>query len=261
MTGHVPGAPAPWKPWPTISRTVLHRTLPRRPAGRAGGLAPELLATAAARRRPPALAASRPWPARPSGRDRRPNAGRAPPGLPAPGRVGGGSGPPVLVRKEKVRPPADEPARRRSWPPRCASQRRAPPAAARVHEVDAHHGQVLGAGGEHRDAGPGGAQDLGLAQQRAGDQPPHPAFQPLGGPPRPVRDHAGHGGEHPDLVQPGPGQRPQRRGRADPPVHLLAPVDDRGCIQPGIEQDATTASGSGTTGAPGRPQHPRRPVA
>jgi hypothetical protein len=38
------------------------------------------------------------------------------------------------------------------------------PAAARVHQVDPHRGQVLRAGSEHRDPGSGGPQHLSLAQ-------------------------------------------------------------------------------------------------
>jgi hypothetical protein len=99
-------------------------------------------------------------------------------------------------------------------------------AAARVHDVGPHRGQVLGARGEHRDPGAAGAQHRSLAQQRPGDQPPHAAFQPLGGPGWPAGHQAGHGREDVDLIQAGLGQGLQRRGRAHAAVHVAAAVDD-----------------------------------
>ncbi len=45
-----------------------------------------------------------------------------------------------------------------------------------------------------------------------------------------------------------------------PPSTYSRPSMSAGAYQPGMEQDATTASASGTTGAPARPNITRRPV-
>ncbi len=144
-------------------------------------------------------------------------------------------------------------------------------AAARVHDVGSHRGQVLGARGEHRDPDAAGAQRRRLAEQRPGDQAAgRGVLQPLGGPGRPAGHQAWPWAQG---RRPRPGQAwardLQRRGRAHATVHasggrrLVRPAS----YQPGMEQDATcTASASGTRGGArsartspgGRCRSPRR---
>ena len=148
---------------------------------------------------------------------------------------------------------------------------------ARVHQVGADLGQVLGSGGEHRDGRAAAADGLRLLDQLAGHLPPQPALQPGSHLPRLVADERRHRRQHVDLVETLARQQVGAGRRQGAAVDVPATVDgDRrvpagdgagrgdGLVQPG-RRCPLAAEGDPAAGVVVHRHHPdtvpRRPPA